>query len=95
MNRLNPFFHRGPIRDPVMFHGRRTEVAQALALLGQGQSLSIVGPRRMGKTSLLLHITNPSVPSAAATSHACSTPPMHWPTPWDTEPARTRRPTSP
>jgi hypothetical protein len=57
----NPFFHRGPIRDRAYFFGREQEVSQILSLLGNGQSISLVGQRRIGKTSLLFHISNPEV----------------------------------
>lgn len=57
----NPFFHRGPIRDPAYFYNRKTKVKRALEMLGRGQSISITGPRKIGKTSLLLHISRPEV----------------------------------
>ena len=57
----NPFFHRGPIRDPAYFVGRQHALDQILALLANTQSVSIVGPRRIGKTSLLMHLSNPAV----------------------------------
>lgn len=55
----NPFFHRGAIRRAEEFHGRRAEIAQILGLCRNGQSVSIVGPRRIGKSSLLLHLSRP------------------------------------
>jgi len=57
----NPFFHRGPIRDRRYFFGRAEETRRALRTLGNGQSISIVGPRRIGKTSLLFHLCDPKV----------------------------------
>ncbi|NNJ11009.1 AAA family ATPase [Chloroflexales bacterium ZM16-3] len=57
----NPFFHRGPIRDPAYFFGRERELRQILNLLRGGQCISIVGPRRIGKTSLLMHLARPHV----------------------------------
>lgn len=57
----NPYFHRGPIRKPEHFFGRTQEVTNTLSLLRNNQSVSIVGPRRMGKTSFLLHISHPEV----------------------------------
>jgi hypothetical protein len=57
----NPFFHRGPIRDHAYFAGREHAVGQALSLLGNRQSISLVGQRRIGKTSLLFHIADPEV----------------------------------
>lgn len=52
----NPFFHRGAIRRAQEFHGRSKEIAQILGLLRNGQSVSLIGPRRIGKSSLLLHL---------------------------------------
>lgn len=57
----NPFFHRGAIRNIENFHGRENETAQILGLLKNGQSVSLIGPRRIGKTSLLLHLCHPKV----------------------------------
>ncbi len=57
----NPYFHRGPIRTPEHFFGRDQEVTNTLSLLKNHQSVSIVGPRRIGKTSFLLHIAHPQV----------------------------------
>jgi predicted AAA+ superfamily ATPase len=56
MSTENPYFHRGPIRKPEHFFGRSQEVTNALSLLKKNQSVSIVGPRRIGKTSFLLHL---------------------------------------
>lgn len=52
----NPFYHRGPIREPGHFFGRQPETEQAANLLRVAQSVSVVGPRRIGKTSLLYHL---------------------------------------
>ncbi|UCG25864.1 MAG: winged helix-turn-helix domain-containing protein [Chloroflexota bacterium] len=60
----NPFFHRGAIRRADEFHGRQAEIAQILGLCRNGQSVSIVGPRRIGKSSLLLHLSRPSTRAA-------------------------------
>jgi len=57
----NPFFHRGPIRDSAYFYNRKREVKQVLEMLGKGQSVSIIGPRKIGKTSLLFHVSRPEV----------------------------------
>ena len=56
MQRTNPFYHRGPIHDARFFRDRSEEIAQARQLLSLGQSIAIVGPRRIGKSSLLLHL---------------------------------------
>ena len=57
----NPFFHRGAIRRASYFHGRHIEVEQTLGLLRNGQSVSLIGPRRIGKSSILLHLCRPAV----------------------------------
>jgi hypothetical protein len=55
----NPFFHRGAIRRAEEFYGRVGEIDQVLGLLRNGQSVSLIGPRRIGKSSLLLHLARP------------------------------------
>ena len=57
----NPFFHRGPIKQSEYFYGRVQETARSLQLLKNGQSISVVGPRKIGKTSWLLHLADPKV----------------------------------
>ncbi len=57
----NPFFHRGAIRRAEDFHGRQAEVDQILGLFRNGQSVSLIGPRRIGKSSLLLHLCRPGI----------------------------------
>ncbi len=57
----NPFFHRGPIRDPAYFYNRKREVKWTLEMLGKGQCVSITGPRKIGKTSLLFYVSRPEV----------------------------------
>jgi hypothetical protein len=57
----NPFFHRGPIRDRAYFFGRERETGQALSLLGNSQSISLIGQRRIGKTSLLFHLADSAI----------------------------------
>ena len=60
----NPFFHRGPVREPAYFFGRVREMEFAADLLRQGQSVAVSGPRRIGKTSLLFHLAQPEVAAA-------------------------------
>lgn len=55
----NPFFHRGPIRNPAYFYNRTTEVRQILKSLARGQSVSLTGSRKIGKTSLLFNLCRP------------------------------------
>jgi PAS domain-containing protein len=57
----NPFFHRGPIRQRGYFCGRIDPVGQSLSLLRNGQNVAVLGQRRIGKTSLLFHLTDPVV----------------------------------
>ncbi len=57
----NPYYHRGPINNPQHFYGRTKEMRTAFNYLKNGQSVSIVGIRRIGKTSLLLQLVNPDV----------------------------------
>lgn len=57
----NPFFHRGAIRRSRYFYGREAETDQILGLLRNGQSVSLIGPRRIGKSSLLIHLCRADV----------------------------------
>lgn len=52
----NPFYNRGPIKNPSFFFDRQTEVERALELLKHRQSVSVIGQRRIGKTSFLCYI---------------------------------------
>lgn len=62
----NPFSYGNPIRDPNRFYGRRWEAQQIVARLLSSafESTSVVGERRMGKTSLLNYLSNPEVAPA-------------------------------
>ena len=59
----NPFTFGNPIRDPARFYGRQQEIRQITnrLLSSAHESTSIVGERRIGKTSLLNHLSNPEV----------------------------------
>ena len=61
MSMDNPFYHRGAIRRQHDFHNREAEISQILGLLRNGQSVSLIGPRRIGKSSLLMHLCRPEV----------------------------------
>jgi hypothetical protein len=61
---VNPFIYDGPIKDQRYFFGRAAETRQVLQRVAQGQSVSIVGPRRIGKTSFLFHLSDPQVRAA-------------------------------
>jgi len=60
----NPFYHRGPVSDPAFFFGRERETAYLFDLLRKGQSVAVSGPRRIGKTSLFMHLKDPGVAAA-------------------------------
>jgi uncharacterized protein len=62
MTMPNPFVFGGRITTPHQFIGRKLELQRIFGALetantGQLQHISIVGPRRIGKSSLLYHIT--------------------------------------
>ncbi len=57
----NPYFHRGPIKEAKHFYNRTRETALALQMVKKGQSVSVFGPRRIGKTSLLFHLADPAI----------------------------------
>jgi len=62
----NPFTYGNPISDPRRFFGRQREVEQIFGRLRneEFESSSLVGDRRIGKTSLLNYLTDPSVRAA-------------------------------
>jgi serine/threonine protein kinase len=59
----NPFTFGNPIKEPSRFFGRQTEIRQIVnrLLSSAHESTSIIGERRIGKTSLLNHLANPEV----------------------------------
>ncbi|MCK5645599.1 MAG: TIR domain-containing protein [Anaerolineales bacterium] len=59
----NPFTFGNPIRDPQRFIGRKEDIRQIVnrLLSSARESTSIVGERRIGKTSLLKHLSDPDV----------------------------------
>ncbi len=57
----NPYLSRGPVRSQEMFFGRNHELREIANFLKGNQSVSIVGPRKIGKTSLLFHLMRPRV----------------------------------
>lgn len=59
----NPYYHRGPIREARHFFDRARETALALQMVRNRQSVSVIGPRRIGKTSLLFHLADSTVRS--------------------------------
>jgi len=52
----NPFTRRGMIQEESAFVGRSREIANVLNRLRNGSSVSLVGERRIGKSSLLYHL---------------------------------------
>ncbi len=60
---MNPYLNRLMIQSPGQFIGRVKEVSRVLSRVGgqRPQSVSIVGERRIGKSSLLFHLTWPEV----------------------------------
>ncbi len=57
----NPYIYRGPIQNRGAFIGRDHECAEIATFLRGNQSISIVGPRKIGKTSLLFHLLDTTV----------------------------------
>jgi hypothetical protein len=52
----NPFVWRAGITEGEAFFNRERELAMVRDFLNKRQSVQVVGPRRIGKTSLLLHV---------------------------------------
>lgn len=57
----NPFYYGGTIQEPSMFIGRKRETKQVYECIVSGTDCVIVGERRIGKTSLLRYIADPTV----------------------------------
>ncbi|RMI00508.1 MAG: hypothetical protein D6681_11310, partial [Calditrichaeota bacterium] len=59
---INPYMNRVKIKNIEEFYGRKAEVAKIYARLDadRPQSVSIVGERRIGKSSLLNYIAHPA-----------------------------------
>lgn len=60
---LDPFTYGNPISDPTRFFGRRREVEQVFNRLrnAEAESSSLVGGRRIGKSSLLNYLAHTDV----------------------------------
>ena len=60
---MNPYLNRVMIQDPRHFYGRRRELARIFSRIGveRPQSVSVVGERRIGKSSLLFQVSLPEV----------------------------------
>jgi len=59
----NPFTFGNPIRDPARFYGREEEIRQVVNRLRSSahESTSVIGERRIGKTSLIKYLDNAEV----------------------------------
>lgn len=57
----NPYISRGPVRDSEMFFGRDHVLREIASFLRGNQSVSIIGPRKIGKTSLLFQLMRDSL----------------------------------
>ncbi|HLG17058.1 MAG TPA: protein kinase [Blastocatellia bacterium] len=59
----NPYLNRVAIKDPSQFFGRTRELNKIFSRIGASrpQSISVVGERRIGKSSLLHFINHPEV----------------------------------
>ncbi len=56
---MNPYANRAVLKDPATFVGRSLEMRDIYTLLNAMQSCSVVGPRRIGKSSLLYQLCRP------------------------------------
>jgi serine/threonine-protein kinase len=61
----NPYLNRVAIKDTAQFFGRTREVSKIFSRVGASrpQSISVVGERRIGKSSLLYYINHPQIRS--------------------------------
>ncbi|MBN1136167.1 MAG: hypothetical protein JXM73_06260, partial [Anaerolineae bacterium] len=56
----NPFFSRQRIIDPACFYGRQRELEALYSAIATYQCRSVVGERKLGKSSLLTALTQPA-----------------------------------
>ena len=57
----NPFFYGGVIEERHLFINRRFEVIEIYEAVLASASVSVVGERRVGKSSLLRYLADPEV----------------------------------
>jgi hypothetical protein len=57
----NPYSIREPVRSADIFFGRSRELREIVQFLRESQSVSLVGPQGIGKTSLLLELMRPHI----------------------------------
>ena len=55
----NPFFNRHRITDPAFFFGRTRQIEALYSAIVTHQCRSLVGERKLGKSSLLTYIGHP------------------------------------
>jgi hypothetical protein len=65
----DPFTQRGAILDPAQFFGRQAELQHIFTCIGKMQSVSVVGERRIGKSSLLDYVSQMGQPYMPAGTH--------------------------
>jgi len=53
---VNPYFYGVPVRDPQDFYGRGDQLQTIFEALTKTESVSVVGERRSGRTSLLFYL---------------------------------------
>ena len=56
----NPFFNRHRITDPDCFFGRQRELERLYSAVATHQCISVVGERKLGKSSLLTRLSLPA-----------------------------------
>jgi len=66
---FNPFTYSGALKEPRRFIGRREQMAEIFQAIHGTASVSVVGERQIGKSSLLRYIADPTV------EHKCSLEP--------------------
>jgi hypothetical protein len=62
----NPYYHTAMVRDPNLFFGRSDALRRIFATIRDQQCLSLVGARRIGKSSLLAALRSPARQTAFA-----------------------------
>ena len=68
----NPYGHLTAIRDPKLFVGRTHELRRLYASINDQQCISIVGTRRIGKSSVLCCMRLPEMQERYASEYDLS-----------------------
>ncbi|MDI6794515.1 MAG: hypothetical protein QME81_16885 [bacterium] len=58
-NDINPFYRRKTLTDINQFYGRKEEIKKVFSLIRVAESCSLIGERRIGKSSFLQYIIHP------------------------------------